>query len=414
MAIFSSADILIPKEAPFETWSVIACDQFTSQPEYWERVREETKGKPSAIELILPEAELGAPDEDEKVEKIHRTMEEYLDNGMFETYPSSMVYVERTLLNGDVRKGLVGRIDLEDYDYMPGSESPVRATENTVMERIPPRKRVRSGAPLELSHVLILCDDDKKMLIEPLAAQKDDFKVLYDFDLMEDGGHITGYLVSDEAMAALEKRLSEYEKSAPEKYSDLPGAPMIFAAGDGNHSLATAKACYEEAKKANPEKDLTDDPIRYALVELENIHDDALSFEPIHRLVSRVDTADLIDSLKASCGAEDGYPVRYFSGDDEGCIFLDRNKGELAVGILQNFLDDYLNTHEGDIDYIHGDDTVRELARRQGCVAFLLPAMEKDQLFRGVIAEGALPRKTFSMGHAQEKRYYLEARKLKK
>ncbi len=412
MAIFSSADILLPKEAPFETWSVIACDQFTSQPEYWERVRQETGGNLTTYDLILPEAGLGAPDEAERVEQIHSKMRQYLDEGVFEIYPDSMIYVERTLLDGKVRKGMIGKIDLEDYDYMPGSISPIRATENTVMERIPPRKRVRQQAPLELSHILLLCDDDEKVLIEPVAAAKDDLPCLYDFDLMEGGGHIKGWLLDRKAIDDFEARLEDYTSGVGEKYRDLAGVPMIFAAGDGNHSLATAKACYEEAKKAHPDEDLSESPLRYALVELENIHDEALEFEPIHRIVTGVNVQDILSALKNSCGAENGYPMEYFSKDGQGTVFLDPEMGELAVGILQNFLDEYLKTHEGSIDYIHGDDTLKELSAADGAVGFLLPAMEKGQLFRGVIAEGVLPRKTFSMGHAREKRYYLEGRKL--
>ena len=411
---FLPADILIPKNAEMEKWAVIACDQFTSQPAYWERVRKTAGDAPSTIHLILPEAELGSPEEGAHVEKIRQTMEEYLKQGVFQTYPHSFVYVERSLENGAIRKGLVGMVDLEAYDYSTGSTSPIRATEKTVVERIPPRMRVRRGAPLEFPHILMLVDDHKKVLIEPIGAKKCQMPKLYDFDLMEGGGHITGWLVSGADVEAFEDRLTEYTATLGEKYAGLPGTPMVFAVGDGNHSLATAKACYEELKAAHPGEDLSDHPARYALVELENIHDEAQEFAPIHRVVTKTEPAALLAALRAEACADDGFPVEWYIGAEHGTIYLDKSRSQLAVGVLQGFLDAYLAEHPGEIDYIHGDSDLKELAAQENAIGFLLPVMEKSQLFRGVIADGILPRKTFSMGHAREKRYYLEGRKIVK
>ena len=413
MNAFLPADILLPQGVPMEKWAVIACDQFTSDRDYWDRVRATAAGCPSTINLILPEAELGTPREAEHTALINRTMGEYLRNDVFALYPHSLVLVERTLENGARRLGLMGMVDLEAYDYAPGSVSPIRATEKTVVERIPPRQRVRRDAPLELPHILMLADDHDKVLIEPIAAQRETLKQLYDFDLMEGGGHITGWLVEGDQVRAFEDRLTEYTANVGKKYEGLPGVPMVFAVGDGNHSLATAKSCYEELKAQNPGADLSNHPARFALVELENIHDPAQVFEPIHRILRKTDPEALLQELEATWCAEGGYPVRWYMGGWSGVVYLDRAKSQLAVGALQSFLDQYLKTHEGEIDYIHDDDVLVDLARREDSIGFLLPAMEKSQLFRGVIADGILPRKTFSMGHAREKRYYLEARKIK-
>ena len=413
MNAFRRADILLPKTDSMEKWAVIACDQFTSDNAYWDRVREFTKDAPSTMNLILPEAELGTEKEEAHIAVINETMQKYIENGVFAEYADSYVYVERTLENGSVRKGLIGMVDLETYDFSAGSVSEIRATEKTVVERIPPRMRVRRDATVELPHILMLCDDHDKVLIEPVAAKKDSLKKLYDFDLMEDGGHITGWLVDGETANEFDARLTEYTANVASKYVGLSGTPMTFAVGDGNHSLATAKSCYEELKKNNPGADLSNHPARYALVELENIHDEAQVFEPIHRVVFNTDPMKLLAALEASSCADNGYAVQWHIGTMSGTVYLDKAKSELAVGVLQTFLDEYLAVFDGEIDYIHDDDALIELSQKPGSIGFLLPGMEKSQLFRGVVADGVLPRKTFSMGHAREKRYYLEGRKIK-
>ncbi len=412
MNSFYRADILLPKSAALETWAVIACDQFSSDPAYWEQVREKTADMPSAFHLILPEAELGSAQEEIHTREIHQNMQKYCENGIFEAYPNSYIYVERTLESGAIRKGLVGMVDLEAYDYSAGSVSDIRATERTVVERIPPRQRVRRDAPLELPHVLMLCDDSERMLIEPICAKKAQLPKLYDFDLMMGGGHIAGWLVQGADADAFDQALTAYRATVGKKYEGLSGVPMTFAVGDGNHSLATAKSCYEEWKAKHPDMDLRNHPARYALVELENIHDEAQVFEPIHRVVCKCDPEQLLAALKSDACAESGFPVQWHIGEKNGTVYLDPTKSELAVGVLQHFLDAYLQEHPGVIDYIHDDDALIALAQQENTIGFLLPAMEKHQLFRGVIADGVLPRKTFSMGHSREKRYYLESRRI--
>ena len=411
--VFLPADILLPKNADFSKWAVIACDQFTSDQEYWNRVRANAEGSVSTINLILPEAELGTEKEAAHTALINKTMAEYMENGVFETYENSLIYVERTLENGSIRMGLMGMVDLDAYDYNIGATSAIRATERTVTERIPPRQRVRRDAPIELPHILLLCDDHEKVLIEPIAAKKDSFKVLYDCDLMEDGGHITGWLVPQEEVEKFNATLAEYSANVGKKYEGLKGEPVVFAVGDGNHSLATAKSCYEELKKNNPGVDLSAHPARYALVELENIHDPSQQFEPIHRVIFNTDTKKMLKAVEENICAEGGYPVKWYIGEESGVVYLDRAKSELAVGVLQAFLDEYLKENEGEIDYIHDDDALIALAAKENAIGFLVPGMEKSQLFRGVVADGVLPRKTFSMGHSREKRYYLESRKIK-
>lgn len=412
MNAFLPADILMPKTDAMEKWAVIACDQFTSDKEYWQRVAKNAEGAVSTINLILPEAELGTEQEAAHTALINKTMADYMANGVFTTYPHSLVYVERTLENGSIRKGLMGMVDLDAYDYTAGATSAIRATERTVPERIPPRQRVRRDAPIELPHILMLCDDHKKVLIEPLGEKKEHLKKLYDFDLMEGGGHIAGWLVEGKDVDEFEEVLREYSATVGEKYEGLKGVPMVFAVGDGNHSLATAKSCYEELKKNHPGEDLSNHPARYALVELENIHDDAQVFEPIHRVVFKTDAKKMLAALQQTYCADGGFPVKWYAGEESGVVYLDRAKSELAVGALQAFLDEYLKENAGEIDYIHDDDALIGLAKQENAIGFLLPAMEKSQLFRGVIADGVLPRKTFSMGHSREKRYYLEGRKI--
>ncbi|MBQ9564083.1 MAG: DUF1015 domain-containing protein [Synergistaceae bacterium] len=419
MSLFQAADILIPDVYDRELWPVVACDQFTSQPEYWDEVREKVGDAPSSYHLILPEVEL--PASPERVAKIHAAMEDYLSRNLFREYVNAYVYVERTQMDGSVRRGIVGAMDLEAYDYSEGSRSPIRATEGTVVERIPPRKAVRQGAPLELPHVLMLCDDPKGDLFAPFEAAKSRLPHprgglstrLYDLDLMMDGGHVAGWLVQGEEAEAFDTRLKQYI----ERKSEGQTSPLLFAVGDGNHSLATAKACWEELKQQGAD---ADHPARYALVELENIHDPALRFEPIHRIVTGTDPMRLLKCLGAVC-ATGGYPIHWRcsvgnpprGGERKGTITLDRELGKLPVGILQRYLDDYVSRNGGEIDYIHGHDVLRQLSAKEGAIGFELPAIAKGQFFDWIEAEGVLPRKTFSMGHAQEKRYYLEARRIK-
>lgn len=411
MNLFEPADILIPENVEMEKWSVIACDQFTSQPEYWERVESYVGEAPSSLKLILPEAKLGE-DSAGMIAEIRKTMETYLKQNLFREYQNTFVYVERTLLDGTVRKGIVGAINLEEYDYSPHSLSGIRATEKTVIERIPPRKIIRENAVLELPHILLFSDDEKDIMCGYLETIKEKLPLLYDFDLMEEGGHISGRLIAGNEVEKFLEKLESYGDFIQEKYADSKKVPMMFAVADGNHSLATAKACYEDIKLKNQGRDLLNHPAKYALVEVVNIHDEAQKFEPIHRIVKNVDVNAILGALILDSCAEEGYPVKWYSGEKHGTVFLDPAKGQLPIGILQNFLDEYLSVHLGVVDYIHGGNVLKELSKKTNCIGFELPAIDKDKFFKGIIEEGVFPRKTFSTGHAQEKRYYLEARKI--
>lgn len=417
---FGPADILLPQNCDLNKWSVVACDQYTSQNDYWERVAQTVGDAPSTLKLILPESQLEDGHFEEHVADINRTMDEYLDQGLFRTLPNALIYVERWLDNKKLRRGLVGVVDLECYDYNAGSSSLIRATEGTVITRLPPRVAVRRNASLELPHIMVLVDDPDKQLIEHLTYETDRMEEVYDFDLMERGGHITGYLVPEDLQADVCEILNTLARphDFARKY-DAKGKPvLLFAIGDGNHSLAAAKAAYEEKKQHTPQEQWADLPSRYALVELVNLHDESLEFEPIHRVCFDVDADELMkDFLAAYPGAHygegDGHTITYVFDTEVGKITIPKPAAQLPVGTLQDFLDQWMQTHSGRIDYVHGDDVTWELGRKPGNIGFLLPAMGKDELFKTVIFDGALPRKTFSMGEAHDKRFYLEARKIK-
>ncbi len=420
---FRPADILLPQNCDYDKWAVVACDQYTSQPEYWERVEGRVGRAPSALRLILPESSLDGPQVEMDITDINATMAAYLREGRFKTLPNAMVYVERTLWNGKLRRGLVGMADLKDYDYEPGSDALIRATEGVVMSRIPPRIAVRKNAPIELPHAMLLTDDPGRTVIEPLSAQTASMELLYDFDLMEQGGHVKGWLLGEAQLGQVAAALSALADPAAfnARYGVRDQPVMLFAMGDGNHSLATAKECYERQKRLVPPERWDALPARYALCELVNLHDGSLEFEPIHRVVFHTDPQALLDALvRAYPGARrgeasggDGLPLRYVCAGSEGVVTVPAASARLPVGALQGFLDDYLMGRPGRVDYIHGEDVAREFAARPGNIAFLLPPMDKEDLFPSVIHDGVLPRKTFSMGEAHDKRFYLEARKIR-
>lgn len=413
-------------------WSVIACDQFTSEPEYWAEVARIVGMAPSTFHITLPEVYLETPEEETRVRSIKDTMHEYLNRGLFEEF-RGVVLVERTA-GGRTRHGLMLALDLERYDYTKGSTSLIRATEGTILERIPPRVRIRSGAPLELPHILVLIDDPEGTVIEPLVAQQASYTPLYDFDLMLGSGHLRGYAVDPASegrlMAAL-ARLGDPEVFT-QKYGLTQGtAPLVFAMGDGNHSLATAKAIWESIKSEVG----MDHPARYALVEVENIHDRGLEFEPIFRvlfdvregLADAVDrtypdrfhllpvaTPDMMVSLvDAQAQRDDEHAIGVLTPDGCHVLYVTAPPSNLPVGTLQTFLDAW--GKEGGyakIDYVHGLDVTERLGTQAGNLGFYLPAIDKSSFFKTVIVDGALPRKTFSMGEAREKRFYLEARRI--
>ena len=418
---FRPADILLPKKGTDMTkWAVVACDQFTSQPEYWQAVEDTVADAPSALRLILPEAALNAPDVEERISAVNAAMRNYLDGGLFDTLENSLLYIERVQSDGKIRHGLIGMVDLEQYDFTPGSGALIRATEGTVLSRIPPRVKVRKDAPIELPHVMLLIDDPNKTVIEPLTRSSGDMEELYRFDLQQGGGSVTGWKLTAaqmnqtaEALAAL---CSPQEQAWKYGVKDAP--PLLFAVGDGNHSLATAKQCYEDLKKVTPEDQWASLPARYALVEVVNNHDSALQFEPIHRVVFGVKPEAVLDAFKAYYpgayeGQGEGHVITYTHEGGTGFLTVPQPRVQLAVGTLQAFLDSYVKDHGGEIDYIHGDSVTDRLGSQPDSIGFKLPAMGKQQLFKTVMADGVLPRKTFSMGHAQDKRYYVEARKIR-
>lgn len=420
MAIFNTADILLPKNVDFSKWSVVACDQFTSQRDYWERAAKTVGDEPSALKLIFPEVYLNDPEPEKRIEGINAEMDKYVNDGLFEEYKNSLIYVERTQSDGKVRHGIVGCVDLEEYDFNKGSQSAIRATEGTIISRIPPRKKIRINAPLELPHILMLIDDREKKIVEDITAKADGYEILYDFELMENSGHLKGRLISDEDTRKVldELKMLEDKEAFEEKYGVKEKGVLVIAVGDGNHSLATAKTCWDEIKQTLSEEEKENHPARYALVELMNIHDEAIEFEPIQRVIFDTDPKKLMEEFmtyypKASFEDNGGQQIRYTYQGNEGTIYVADAPSNLPVGTLQKFLDEYLEKNGGEIDYIHGDDVVRSLTRSENTIGFMVDKMEKNDLFTTVIKDGALPRKTFSMGEAQDKRFYLECKKIR-
>lgn len=404
---FFGAEILLPRfrndPEKMKKWACVACDQYTSEPDYWERVGNFVGDSESTLRVTLPEIWLG--EAEKRIPVINQTMERYLET-VLEPFPDSMIYIERTLKNGKVRKGVIGAVDLECYDYNKGAKSLVRATEGTVLERIPPRVKIREGAPIELPHIMILIDDPGRTVIEPLSGEK--LKVAYDFDLMENSGHVKGGFIPAETQARI---ISALEKLA------VGENPLLFAMGDGNHSLASAKAYWEEIKPTLTVSERETHPARFALAEIVNIHDDALDFEPIYRVAFGVEPEKLRAELRAYAAAlpENDSPAQTItlvtSGGEEDIVF-ENPTSFLPVGTLQSFLDRFVKESGAKLDYIHGIDSVKKLVSRDS-VGFIFRGMEKSDLFPTVIADGALPRKTFSMGEADDKRFYLEARRIK-
>ena len=416
---FKSGNILIPKKnIDMYRWSVVACDQYTSEPDYWQEVNNIVGNNPSTLNITLPEIYLEDNDVEERIKRINKNMEDMLNNNIFDEYKDTMFYIERTQNDGKVREGLIGVVDLEAYSYEKGSQTPIRATEKTVIERIPPRMKVRENALLELPHIMILIDDEKKEIIEDLKNKVKDSDIVYDFDLMQKGGHIKGYNLNKEIQEEINNKLELLadKENFENKYNVKDKGILLFAMGDGNHSLATAKACYEKLKETMPEEEYLNHPARYALVELVNLHSSALEFEPIHRVIFNTNPENLLNELYKYYDINEdgnGQEVEVVTKDIDKKIYISNPKSNITVGSIQMFLDDYIANHEGKIDYIHGDDTTRSMGSEEGNIAFLFKAMRKDELFKTVIVDGALPRKTFSMGHSYDKRYYLEARKIK-
>lgn len=429
--------ILMPREdIDLSRWAVIACDQYTSQPEYWKTTENIVKDAPSTLKITLPEVYLESDNVDERVSSIHETMKKYVNEGILRPLPKGFVLVERGINKKYARNGLVVEIDLETYEYKKGEHSLIRPTEMTVEERIPPRLKVRQDATLELPHIMLLIDDPDKSIIEPLIANKNRYEQIYDTDLMQNGGHISGWLIPEGEET--DKIMKQIENLADEsvfmkKYNLDKNYPLLnLAVGDGNHSMATAKASWENIKKGlTPEEKLTH-PARYCLCEIVNVHDESLEVEPIHRVLFNVKEQDVLAGAKEyfeNMGS--GFEIKDMAGyvkptADSKChgfticsntgyktIEVTNPKAGIAVAGIQTFLDQYLEKHpESKIDYIHGNDVVKDLGTKEGNMGIFLPDVSKEDLFIGVIKDGVLPRKTFSMGEANEKRYYMECKKL--
>lgn len=436
-------EVLLPdSEVDLNKWSVVACDQYTSQPDYWEEAKSTTNDVPSTLNVIFPEVFLEDTDGDERIQNINTTMQQYLDEGILKPMPNKgFVLVDRKTSQAPSRKGLVVAIDLEHYDFNKGSQTLIRATEGTIVDRLPPRIKVRQDAAIELPHIMVLIDDPDHTVIEPLFEKNP--KPLYDFELMMDSGHIKGYAIDTpeliQQVAGALENLANPEVFAP-KYDitdeNMAKNVLLYAMGDGNHSLATAKAIWERIKEdASDVSSVMDSPARYALVELVNIHDEGLQFEPIHRVVFDVEPEKLLEALqshfsgncsihrcdneadmKSKADAAKGSQTHIVPFNDVsgfGYIEINNPPFTLELATLESFLNDYLENTGGKVDFIHGDDVVNELGIQQGNMGFFFPPISKHSLFKTIVFDGALPRKTFSMGEADEKRFYLEARKIK-
>lgn len=415
--LFISGDILLPKNADMRLWSVIACDQYTAQPEYWDALDSTVGACHSTLRLMLPEAYLESRDVQSETKIINTAMENYLANDVFQLIENSYIYVERDMTVGEKRRGILGLIDLEAYDYTAESVSPVRPTEGTVESRLPSRVKVRENAVLEMPHIVVLVDDPENTLFVGL----DICEKLYDFDLIDGGGHIIGRRVfgdaADKVQTALEK-LAEPEYL--EKRYNLAGKPpVIFAMGDGNHSFATARKCWETIKNTLPESERAEHPARFSLVELVNIHDKSISFEPIHRVLFETDTADFFAEAEAFfatlCKQGKGrHTIRVLCGNDSREVTVEGQTIGNLIALAQSFCADFIARHGGYIDYIHDDDSAVKFSAEAGACGLLLPVPEKDELFSSIIDSGAFPAKSFSIGPARDKRYYLECRTIRK
>ena len=417
---FKPADILLPDFTTYSgtAWSCVACDQYTSQPAYWESADATAADSPSTLRLIIPEVYLS--ETETRKPAVLSAMEDYLREVLV-AHPHAMILVERTLRSGETRLGLVGAVDLTTYDYRKGADSLIRATEATVAERIPARTTIRREAPIELPHVMMLIDDRQKTVVEPLFALKDTLPVAYDFDLMQDSGHLKGYFLTPALMEQVNTALAALitPEAMAERYGREGLAPLLFAVGDGNHSLAAAKTCFEEIRARIGDEAAMDHPARYALCEVVNLYDDSLQFEPIYRVVFGVDPDHLLAAFETYIAGLHGdaapQEVMWASGGRVGVMTAAAPVAALTVGTVQDFLDEYLKTAPAGayVDYIHGRTPAVALADRPDAVAFLFDGMAKEELFSTVITDGALPRKTFSMGHAEDKRFYTEARRIK-
>ncbi|NQT57604.1 MAG: DUF1015 domain-containing protein [Bacteroidetes bacterium] len=428
-------EIIIPKKCyDLHKWAVVACDQYTSEPAYWEDVASFVGKAPSTLKLTFPEVYLGNNDDD-RINVINKTMTEYINNDIFDIYSDSFFLINRKSANSSANRwGLIAALDLEKYDYSNDSISLIRATEGTILDRIPPRKHIRKKAPLELPHILVLIDDPDKTVLEPLVNKKESLEIVYSTELMKNGGGITAYRVSDEKfITEIANALTNLANPENFKKKYNSTEVLLYAMGDGNHSLATAKSCWEDLKTDSKfsSQDLNNHPARYALVEIENIFDPGIVFEPIHRVLFSGNKKKFFTELSKFC---DNYEIKKIQTLDEMqntikesvtqefglsdasglfVVTMHSPSAKITAGTVQLAIDAYLQVDEkAEIDYTHGAQITFELSQKNSNFGIFLPPISKEEFFPAIIHDGALPRKTFSMGEAQEKRYYIEARKI--
>ena len=419
------ADIMIPeKGVDLEKWAVVACDQYTSERDYWEDASAYVGEAPSTLRLIFPECYLGDSDGKQRIENINKTMKEYVDKGIFRTYSDCFFLIRRTCGNAS-RLGLMATLDLENYSWEKTSRTPIRATEGTILSRIPPRKEIRKDAPLEIPHIMVLISDAERSVIEKMYEKHDRLEKVYDTDLMKNGGHVEAWLVnSDEDKNTIATAFEKLRAGLD------PENPLLFAMGDGNHSFATAKSCWEDIKKTLSPEEFKTHPARYCLVELENIFDPGLVFEPIHRVFFNVPEDVFLEELRKTADSIEFETVKcrnciaerlrdqstqgfgYCTADKHVYVRLRNPKAFIAAGTLQKVIDALIEKGY-EVDYIHGADVTDKLGQEKGNIGLFLPAIDKTTFFDTIVSDGALPRKTFSMGEANEKRYYMEARRIK-
>lgn len=421
-----SADILLPREGiDLKKWATVACDQYTSEPEYWLDVEKIVADSPSTFRITFPEVYLEKEGKKERIRNIVKTMEDYIEEGVFTEYKDSFILVKRTC-DGKSRYGLMAALDLDQYDYSKDSRSLIRATEGTILERIPPRKEIRKDAPLELPHIMVLISDEKRSVIEPFKDKMDSLKRIYSTELMKDGGYLEGYLIDSDEDKEMIYQAFENLYSALDKNN-----PLLFAMGDGNHSLATAKSCWEDMKKGLSEEERKDSKARYALVEIENIYDEALLFEPIHRVFFNLSMDEFekevlkyakgmtyhreksIEDMVERINGKDGLLFGLSVNNELYSVEVKGSRNFLSASLMQSVIDSLKERNACQIDYIHGIDVTVKLSNEGNNIGIILPDVDKSSFFETVIKEGSFPRKTFSIGHANEKRYYMEARRIK-
>ena len=383
-------------------YAVIACDQFTSQVDYWDHLKELVGEKLSTLKMIYPEAYLQNTNQDEYIKQINKNIEGYLKDNQLIDMGESFILVERVTDYGVRRLGLVLAIDLEEYSYKRGVPCTIKASEATIEERIPPRLRIRKDAPIELPHTLVLFDDKDKTIVEPLYSKRNSLECVYDFELNQKGGHIRGYLIKD-TQSVIKKFNDLFEKN---------NNGLMFIVGDGNHSLATAKAHWENVKKTLNAEERKTHPARFALVEANNIYDEGIIFEPIHRILFDAGE-DFIDGLKKACHGSSDASYVYSQKLGKKPLKTPKNAAE-TYQIVQKYIDEYLSQYpETKVDFIHDEHSLLDIANKNpNSLAIVMPALGKSDIFEFVAKDMVLPRKSFSMGHASEKRYYLEAKKI--